>query len=83
MKNKDINSLIDLSIKIKNAVTKEHSQIITTEDYIILTKIIAIEIDQKQKASKRAAQYNKDHAEKHRTYNREWSRKNINKRKEK
>lgn len=81
MKNKDVNSLIDLLIKMKDVIIKEHSQIITTEDFFILTQIIQTEIDQKQKASKRAAQYNKDHAEKHRTYNREWSRKN-NKRKE-
>ncbi len=48
--------------------------IITIEDFADFMALIQRAIEDKQKASDKVAQYHKDNPEKHREYNREWSR---------
>lgn len=54
---------------------------ITAEDFADFMALIERAIKDKQVASNKVAQYHKDNAEKHREYNREWARKNYNRRK--
>lgn len=97
LKNEDINLLIKMENLIgmnekrlfgrnkdKKCVVNWYDgtqTIITIEDFADFMALIERAMKDKQAASDKVAQYHKDNAEKHREYNREWARKNYQKKK--
>ena len=97
LKNEDINLLIKMENLIgmnekrlfgknkdKKCTVNWYDNTTTTinfDDFISFMNLIERAMKDKQKASDKVAQYHKDNAEKHREYNREWARKNYQKKK--
>lgn len=97
LKNEDINLLIKMENLIgmnekrlfgknkdKKCIVNWYDNTTTTinfDDFISFMNLIERAMKDKQKASDKVAQYHKDNAEKHREYNREWARKNYQKKK--
>jgi hypothetical protein len=97
LKNEDINLLIKMENLIgmnekrlfgknkdKKCTVNWYDNATTTidfDDFISFMDLIERALQDKQKASDKVAQYHKDNAEKHREYNREWARKNYQKKK--
>lgn len=97
LKNEDINLLIKMENLIgmnekrlfgknkdKKCTVNWYDNTTTTinfDDFISFMNLIERALQDKQKASDKVAQYHKDNAEKHREYNREWARKNYQKKK--
>ena len=98
LKNEDINLLIKMENLIgmnekrlfgknkdKKCTVNWYDNTTTTinfDDFISFMNLIERALQDKQKASDKVAQYHKDNAEKHREYNREWARKNYQRKKE-
>ena len=97
LKNEDINILIKMENLIgvnekklfgrhKNKKCISHwydgtNIIISFDDFLNFMDLIERALQDKQKASDKVAQHHKDNANKHREYNREWARKNYQKKK--
>ena len=98
LKNEDINLLIKMENLIgmnekrlfgknkdKKCTVNWYDNTTTTinfDDFISFMNLIERAMKDKQKASDKVAQYHKDNAEKHGEYNREWARKNYQRKKE-
>ena len=97
LKNEDINLLIKMENLIgmnekrlfgknkdKKCTVNWYDNTTTTidfNDFISFMNLIERALQDKQKASDKVAQSHKDNAEKHREYNREWARKNYQRKK--
>lgn len=97
LKNEDINLLIKMENLIgtnekklfgrnknKKCKIKWYDNTETTidfDDFVSFINLVERALQDKQKASDKVAQHHKDNAEKHRAYNREWARKNYQRKK--